>query len=100
MFSEKRTEKLPEVPTLKEVGITGVPPGPWQGLAAPKALPDPVKKTLVEAAAKASRDPEWQEFLRKSGLMSMFLSGLDHDAFIHQEVEIIGGLLKAIGLLK
>jgi len=100
VFSDRRTEKLPEVPTLKELGITGVPPGAWQGLAAPKAIPEPVKKTLVEAAAKASQDPGWQDFLSKSGLTSTFLAGPEHDTFIQQEIEMIGALLKAIGLLK
>jgi len=100
VFSDNRTDKLPEVPTLKELGITGVPPGPWQGLAAPKGIPDPVKKALVEAATKASRDPAWQDFLSKQGLTSTFLTGPEMDAFIQQEIEMIGGLLKAIGLLK
>ncbi len=100
VFGEKRSDKLPGVPTLRELGIQGVPPGPWQGLAAPKGLPDPVKKTLVEAAAKASQDPAWIDFLAKSGLSPAFLSGPELDAFIRQEVEMIGGLLKSTGLLK
>lgn len=100
VFSDKRTEKLPGVPTLRELGITGVPPGPWQGLAAPKAIPEPVKKTLVEAAAKASQDPAWQDFLSKQGLTSTFLTGPELDAFIQHEIEMIGALLKAISLLK
>lgn len=100
VFSDKRTDKLPAVATLKEEGIQGVPPGPWQGLAAPKALPDPVKKVLVEAAAKASQDPAWRDFLGKNGLTSSFLAGPEMDAFLRQEIEMIGGLMKAIGLLK
>ncbi len=100
VFSDKRTEKLPEVPTLKELGILGVPQGAWQGLAAPKGIPDAVKKTLVEAATKASQDPDWLGFLSKNGLTATFLTGPEHDAFIQREIETIGGLLKVIGLLK
>ncbi len=100
VFGEARTDKLPQVPTLKELGIAGVPPGPWQGLAGPKSLPDGVKRTLVEAAGKASRDPAWLDFLGKNGLTSAFLAGADLDAFLREEVETIGALLKAIGLLK
>jgi tripartite-type tricarboxylate transporter receptor subunit TctC len=100
VFGEKRSDKLPDVPTLKELGIQGVPPGPWQGLAGPKGLPDPVKTTLVDAAAKASQDPAWRDFLAKSGLGPAFLAGPELEAFIRQEVEMIGGLLKATGLLK
>ena len=91
---------MPAVPTLKEQGIQGVPPGPWQGLAGPKGLPAPVKKALAEAAAKASEDREWQDFLSKNGLTASFLAGPEMDAFLNQEIEMIGGLMKAIGLLK
>jgi tripartite-type tricarboxylate transporter receptor subunit TctC len=100
VFSDKRTDKLPDIPTLKEQGIQGVPPGPWQGLAGPKGMPEPVKKALVEAAAKASEDRDWQDFLGKNGLTSSFLAGPEMDVFLAQEIEMIGGLMKAIGLLK
>ena len=100
VFSDKRTDKLPAVPTLKEQGIQGVPPGPWQGLAGPKGMPEPVKKVLAEATAKASEDREWQDFLSKNGLTPSFLAGPEMDAFLGQEIEMIGGLMKAIGLLK
>lgn len=100
VFGEVRSEKLPGVPTLKELGIRGVPPGPWQGLAGPKALPDAVRAALTEAAGKASQDPAWLDFLGKNGLSSAFLAGPQLDAFLKQEVEMIGDLLRTIGLLK
>ncbi len=100
VFSDKRTDKLPAVPTLKEQGIQGVPPGPWQGLAGPKGMPEPVKKVLADAAAKASEDREWQDFLSKNGLTTSFLAGPEMDTFLGQEIEMIGNLMKAIGLLK
>jgi len=100
VFGETRTDKLPDVPTLKELGIQGVRPGPWQGLAAPKNIPEPVKRSLVEAAAKASRDSAWLDFLSKNGLTSAFLAGQELDTFLREEVETIGALLKVIGLMK
>jgi tripartite-type tricarboxylate transporter receptor subunit TctC len=100
VFGEAKSEKLPGVPTLKELGIRGVPPGPWQGLAGPKGLPEPVRKSLAEGAAKAGQDPAWLDFLTKSGLAGAFLAGPELDAFLKEEVEMIGGLLKTIGLLK
>ncbi len=99
-FGATRTDKLSDVPTLKELGIVGVPAGAWQGLAAPKGIPDAVKQALVEGATKASKDPAWLEFLSKSGFTSLFLAGSEHDAFIRQEIEETGTLLKAIGVLK
>jgi tripartite-type tricarboxylate transporter receptor subunit TctC len=100
VFGDTRTDKLPQVPTLKEQGIQGVPPGPWQGLAAPKSIPESVKKSLVEASAKASQDPAWLEFLGKNGLTSAFLVGSGLETFLKEEVETIGVLLRVVGLLK
>jgi tripartite-type tricarboxylate transporter receptor subunit TctC len=100
VFGNARTDKLPQVPTLKEQGIQGVPPGPWQGLAAPKNISETVKKSLVDAAATASRDPVWLDFLSKNGLTSAFLTGPEYDAFLREEVETIGALLRVIGLLR
>ena len=97
-FGEQRSEKLPEVPTLKEAGIAGVPPGPWQGIAAPRGLPEPVKATLVAAIARASQDAEWKAFLAKSGLASPVLTGPAVDAFLASEIGSLGALLKSVGL--
>ena len=97
-FGEQRSEKLPEVPTLKELGITGVPAGPWQGIAAPRGLPEPVKAALLAAVAKASRDAEWRAILARSGLVSHVLAGPALEAFLAAEIESLGALLKSAGL--
>ncbi len=97
-FGEARSDKLPEVPTLRELGITGVPPGPWQGIAAPKGLPEPVRATLVTAITRASGDPGWKAFLQQSGLSSQLLTGPAFETFLQSEIETLGALLKAVGL--
>ncbi len=95
-FGETRSEKLPAVPTLKEAGIAGVPAGPWQGLAAPKDLPAAQKATLVAAIMRAAQEASWKGFLQQSGLQSHFLTGPDLDAFLKQEIETLGALLKSV----
>lgn len=100
VFGETRSEKMPDVPTLKELGITGVPAGPWQGIAAPKGIPAPVKAKLIEAIAKATHDPGWLAFLAKSGLASSYLTGAPFETFLNGEVSQLGRLMKSIGLVK
>ena len=95
-FGETRSEKLPEVPTLKEQGIVGVPAGPWQGIAAPKDLPAPHRATLVAAITRAAQEASWKAFLQQSGLASHFLTGAGLDAFLKQEIETLGALLKSV----
>jgi tripartite-type tricarboxylate transporter receptor subunit TctC len=99
-FGETRSEKLPDAPTLKELGIDGVPAGPWQGIAAPKGIPDAVRAKLADAIARAARDPQWLAFLSKSGLASSYLTGAAYDTFLHDEEKQLGGLMKSMGLMK
>jgi tripartite-type tricarboxylate transporter receptor subunit TctC len=97
-FGDARSEKLPAAPTLKEQGVTGVPAGPWQGVAAPKGLTEPVKALLVGAVTRASQDQQWKAFLQQNGLTSYFLTGPALDAFLSSEIETLGALIKSAGL--
>ncbi|HEX7891746.1 MAG TPA: tripartite tricarboxylate transporter substrate binding protein, partial [Ramlibacter sp.] len=53
----RRSPVLPNVPTLAEAGVQGAEVYSWQGLAAPKGLPQAVKDKLAAAAVAAVRDP-------------------------------------------
>jgi tripartite-type tricarboxylate transporter receptor subunit TctC len=100
VFSDRRSPKLPDVPTLAELEIKGVPEGPWQGIAAPKGLPDDVRNILTEAMTKAAKDPAWKEFLGKFGYADRFLAGGEFEAFFNQDIRMLEGLLKSIGTIK
>ena len=56
IFAEKRSSLLPDVPTLKELGVNQVS-GSSRGYSAPKGLPKPVKEALVNAFRKMAQDP-------------------------------------------
>lgn len=99
-FGDSRSAKLPAVPTLREAGISGVPAGPWQGLVAPKGLPEPVRAALVAAITKVTADPGWNAYLERSGLAPFFATGAEVDAYIVQDVAMTQSLLKTIGLLQ
>jgi tripartite-type tricarboxylate transporter receptor subunit TctC len=100
VFSDRRSPKLPDTPTLAELGIKGVPEGPWQGIAAPKGMPDDIKKTLIEAIAKATKDPAWKEFLEKFGYADRFVAGREFETFFNQDIRMLEGLMKSIGTIK
>lgn len=97
-FGAARSAVLPDIVTLKELGIAGVPAGPWQGFAAPKGLPEPLKIRLVEAARKAEQNASWRKFLTDNGLTPFYAEGAAFNGFIAQEIDELGGLLKALGL--
>jgi tripartite-type tricarboxylate transporter receptor subunit TctC len=64
----KRSPLLPHVPTIKESGYPDFVVKTWQGLAAPRGVPDDVLKLLNDAMVDAATDPEFREWLVKSGM--------------------------------
>ena len=75
--SEKRIPSMPDVPTLREVGID-VTMTQWYGLAAPAGTPRDVVDTLTRAVAAALRQPSLLQVYRKDGAQEATLVG---DAF-------------------
>jgi len=55
--SEKRMAALPDVPTVKEAGITGYAPSGWLALLAPRGTPKSVIARLNQEIAVAIGDP-------------------------------------------
>jgi tripartite-type tricarboxylate transporter receptor subunit TctC len=56
LFSAKRMEAFPDVPTVREQGVNFVM-GQWRGLAAPKGTPPDVIKKLHDAFKQGMEDP-------------------------------------------
>ncbi|WP_454674500.1 Bug family tripartite tricarboxylate transporter substrate binding protein [Achromobacter pestifer] len=56
--ADVRSPELPDTPTFKEAGLPRYEANAWNGLLAPKGLPDDVKQKLHDAAVKALNTPE------------------------------------------
>jgi tripartite-type tricarboxylate transporter receptor subunit TctC len=63
-----RSPLLPQVPTLTESGFQDFVVTSWQGLSAPKGIPDDVLKRLNGEIVAASADPELREKLSMFGM--------------------------------
>ena len=95
LFSEKRFELFPNVPTVKEQGIDFVM-GQWRGLAAPKGTPPDVIKKLHDAFKQGMDDPV---FRKNAKDMVVNLSYLGPEAFgklMARDDEFYGKLVKEI----
>jgi tripartite-type tricarboxylate transporter receptor subunit TctC len=64
----KRSPLMPNVPTLAESGFADFVVTSWQGLSAPKAIPDDVLKVLNREIVAAAADPELREKLSIFGM--------------------------------
>jgi tripartite-type tricarboxylate transporter receptor subunit TctC len=61
--SAKRLAQLPDVPTLDELGYSGMQDYTWVGLFVPAGTPRPVAEKLNAALLKAVQDPETRKRL-------------------------------------
>lgn len=68
----KRLPKLPDVPTLAEKGITANGLNLIMGLYAPRGLSDGIRGTLVDAVAKAAKDPAFVAKIEAIGLFGQY----------------------------
>jgi tripartite-type tricarboxylate transporter receptor subunit TctC len=68
----QRLPKLPDVPTFAEKGIAVNGLNLIMGLYAPHGLPDAVRDTLVDAVAKAAKDPSFVAKIEAIGLFGQY----------------------------
>ena len=64
--SEKRNPEMPDVPTLKELGLPIVF-AVVRGIVVPKATPVPVRAKLDQACAKATKEPSFAAAMKLQG---------------------------------
>ncbi|HET7670123.1 MAG TPA: tripartite tricarboxylate transporter substrate binding protein [Burkholderiales bacterium] len=63
----KRTDLMPDVPTLTESGVGGVNVPLWFGLLAPAGTPREVIQILATGTARAARSPDLRQKLQEQG---------------------------------
>ncbi|TDG00101.1 tripartite tricarboxylate transporter substrate binding protein [Paenibacillus piri] len=97
----KPSDALPGVKTLEEE--TGIKPtylGPWRGVVVPKNTPNDIAKVLEDGFMKAAEDPEFKDYMKKSGLGQVVK---DHQGFgklMEESDKSFGELIPALGLAK
>ena len=92
----KRLPEIPDVPTLKELGIDIVY-AVNRGIVAPKGTPEAVLAKLEEACAKASKDPAVMDSMKKQGTFVEFLDRKAYADFLQKNDKINADLAQALG---
>jgi tripartite-type tricarboxylate transporter receptor subunit TctC len=95
----KRLPEIPDVPTLKELGIDIVY-AVNRGIVAPKGTPEAALAKLEEACAKASKDPAVMDSMKKQGTFVEFLDRKAYADFLQKSDKINADLAQALGYKK
>jgi tripartite-type tricarboxylate transporter receptor subunit TctC len=67
VLAPKRSELMPDVPTMEEAGVKDVIVPVWYALLAPAGTPREVVKVLNEATVRAARDPGLKQKMIEQG---------------------------------
>ena len=93
----RRTQVLPDVPTMDEAGLKGFDASTWHGLVAPAGTPPQVIATLHDAAVKALHDPGVQESLGRLGVDIVGDTPQEFQTYIKNEIPKWTAIVKASG---
>jgi tripartite-type tricarboxylate transporter receptor subunit TctC len=69
----------------------------WYGILAPTKVPKPVLKTLADAIAKVSQDPDLQQKIKAQGIRPENILLDAFDSYVDKDVERLEPLIKGIG---
>ena len=96
--SAQRVEQLPGVPTLAELGITGVDADAWIAYFAPAKVPQQVVEKLWASIRGLLANPAFAAKLKEQGLIVHPRSPAEMALFIPAEIEKWAAVVKAAGL--
>jgi len=94
----KRSNAVPEVPTLDEAGLKGYEVTAWFGLSAPAATPREVVQRLNQALNNSTRDAKVREALESRGATIIQHTPEDATAFVKNEIDKWGPVVKRAGV--
>jgi len=97
--TEKRDPEIPNVPTLKELGLNIVYEVA-RGLVVPKGTPAPVRSKLVEACGKATSEPEFAKSMKLQGTRVAYLDDKQYAAFLDKIDGENKAIMADLGLMK
>jgi len=95
-WGDKRHPTLPDVPTLRELGVDSefyI----WAGLFAPAGTPEPVIRQLREAVKQAVSDPQFKRSMESSGQPIHYLDAAEFKLFVDKDAKKMADVVKAIG---
>jgi tripartite-type tricarboxylate transporter receptor subunit TctC len=97
--TEKRHPELPNIPTLKELGVNVVY-DVNRGIVVPKGTPADVIGKLGTACAAAAKEPEFAAAMKKQGTDVRYMPRADYAKWLKKNDELNRAVAKDLGLLK
>ncbi|HEX4797962.1 MAG TPA: tripartite tricarboxylate transporter substrate binding protein [Burkholderiales bacterium] len=98
-FGDKRLASLPDVPTLKELGIDAEY-YIWSGLMAPAATPPAIQQTLRDAVRQAVQDPDFKNAMAKVETPVSYLDAPDFRKYWDTDAKKLAEAVKRVKIVE
>ncbi len=95
--AEKRSDALPNVKTLAELGIPEVDAGVWFGMVVKSGTPDAIVQRLNTEVAKALKAPEVVKRFNEQGMQALQMDAAQFGEFLKAEEARWVPLIKSTG---
>jgi tripartite-type tricarboxylate transporter receptor subunit TctC len=96
--SRRRSELMPEIPTLEEAGVPGYEVRSWFGMLAPAGTPQGIVDRLSGEVKKAAAEPRFVATLAPLGMQIIAGSSADMRAAMKADSSKWGELIAAAGI--
>jgi tripartite-type tricarboxylate transporter receptor subunit TctC len=97
VLGKSRVAQYPELPAANEI-VPGMESRTWFGLLAPAGLPQEVRAKIHRETLRTLKDPKVNESLVNRGMEVVASTPEDFAAFLKQESEASGRLIKTAGI--
>jgi tripartite-type tricarboxylate transporter receptor subunit TctC len=97
-MGQRRSHLLPELTTLRELGINGAEIGGWYGLYAPARTPREATDRMLGEMLKALKEPEVAEKIRNLGAEPVGMPPDDFAKYLDADIEKYVKLARRINL--
>lgn len=98
LTSSKRSNQLPDVPTIAEAGVPGYQAVIWNAALAPSGTPKPILERLSTEVAAAMKSPEAQKRYGALGAETIGSTPEEFAKFLRAEIEQYARVVKASGM--
>lgn len=99
VFAPQRIERLGDAMTATEQGYEVVA-GNWRGFYAPPNMSDEAYEFWVNAIRTVADSDEWGQIRDENGLATFQSFGSDFEAFAKEQIEIMAGISRELGIIE
>jgi len=96
--SPKRIAAAPDVPTLSELGYSGIEASSWYGLYAPAGTPPAIIARVNAEMVKLAQDPDYREQLSKQGQEAIASTPEELKRFTRSELDTWSRVIKTANI--